>query len=149
MKFFLLLLLFALIVLVGIVVYFYFLFRHKLFFDMVYICKYLKNNITFNKNEINSLLTQSFESINKSSRYVIKNKDFFSRTIKGKEFKMINEYFSSLGKGDVGFEVNNLNYYEKTFEELELKTNKETKEKGLLYFKLIIGFGLIICVLLI
>ena len=73
MKFFLMILLFCLFILVAICTYLYFLFRKKLFADMVYIGKYLKNNITFNKKNVNELLSNSFENVSQSSKFIIKN----------------------------------------------------------------------------
>lgn len=150
MKFFLIILLFAFCVLIATFVYMYYLIRKKLFGDMVYICKYLKNNISFNKNEINVLLTDSFQNINSSSKYILKNNSKSISKIFTKENKsLINDFFKSLGKGDVNFEINNIDYYLNNFENLESKSKEEIKTKALMYFKLIIGFGLILCILLI
>lgn len=150
MKFFLIILLFAFCVLIATFVYMYYLIRKNLFGDMVYICKYLKNNISFNKNEINVLLTDSFQNINTSSKYILKNNTKSISKIFTKEKKsLINDFFKSLGKGDVNFEINNIDYYLNNFENLEAKSKEEVKTKALMYFKLIIGFGLILCILLI
>ena len=150
MKFFLIILLFAFCILIATFVYMYYLIRKKLFGDMVYICKYLKNNISFNKNEINVLLTDSFQNINTSSKYILKNhsKSISKIFTKGNK-SLINDFFKSLGKGDVNFEINNIDYYLNNFENLESKSKEEVKTKALMYFKLIIGFGLILCILLI
>ena len=149
MKLFLIFLLFASFVLVAIFVYMYYLVRQKLFFDLVYICRSLKNNISFNKNQINDLLTNIFKQINKTSRYIIKkNKLSFSNYFLKNDKKKVIDFFKSIGHGDVNFEINNLNYYENIFVEIENKSKDKLQKKGLMYFKLIIGIGIIICILL-
>lgn len=150
MKLFMLILLFGIFVLIAIFVYLYYLYKSKLFGDIDYICKYLKNNISFNKNNLNSLLTNCFQEINPTSRYILKNTTSqFSKIMLKGNGDLINDFYKSLGKGDVNFEINNLDYYIKIFEELKSKTKEEIKSKGLIYFKLIIGGGLILCILLI
>ena len=63
--------------------------------------------------------------------------------------KTINDFFESLGRGDVTFELNNIDYYLNIFEDLSNKSKDEMKSKATVYFKLIIGLGLIVCILLI
>ena len=150
MKFFLLIILFCLFVIFAIAVYLYYLYRSKLFQDLVYICKFLKNNIAFNKNDMNVLLTNSFENISQSSKYLLKNNSSsVSKIIIKNERKLLNDFFKSLGKGDVNFEVNNINYYLNNFESFETKAKEDMKSKAMTYFKLIIALGLIVCILLI
>lgn len=150
MKFFLLIILFALFVLIAIGIYLYFLYRSRLFVDLDYIARYLKNNITFNKNNLNILLTNSFDKISATSRYILKNTSSpFSKIILRKDYSTLNNFFKSLGKGDVTFEVENLDYYINIFENLKLSTNADMKNKAMVYFKLTIGLGLIVCILLI
>ena len=146
MKFFLLLVLFGLFVLISICVYLYYLYRYKLFSDLVYISKNLKNNISYNKDDINTILSKSFENINYTSKLIIKN---YNKVLSKNDRKLLNDFFESLGKGDVSFEMNNLSYYENNFIDLENKSKDSLNKKGVMYFKLIIGIGLIICVLLI
>ena len=150
MKFFLLIILLAIFVLVAIAFYLYFLYKKKLFEDLDYIAKYLKNNITFNKNNINILLTNAFKDINPTSKYILKNLSSpISKLFFRKDKNIVNDFYKSLGKGDVNFEVSNLNYYIEIFEELKKKHSEEMKSKAMVYFKLIIGFGLTLCIILI
>lgn len=150
MKLFLLIILFALFVLMAIFVYLFYLYKSRLFGDLDYICKYLKNNISFNKNNLNILLTDSFKEISNTSRYILQNiSSPISKIFLKSKSALINDFYKSLGKGDVPFEINNLEYYIKIFDDLKVTTKEEIKTKGLLYFKLIIGFGLIMCILLI
>lgn len=150
MKFFLLIILFAFFIFFAICVYMYFSYRYKVFFDTKYICKYLKNNISFNKSNLNDLLTKCFSEISSSSKYIFKNLSSpFSNLILKKDKKVVYEFFKSLGKGDVGYEINNLNYYTNIFDELKIKAEIDQKNKAMMYFKLIIGLGLIVCIILI
>ncbi len=150
MNLFLLILLFSLFILCAIGVYFFYICKSRLFDDIYYLCKYLKNNISFNKRNINELLTLGFQDINKTSANILKNLSSpMSKLILRKDIRLINDFFRSLGKGDVSFEINNLDYYLGIFESIKNTSKEEIKTKGLLYFKLIIGLGLIVCVLLI
>lgn len=150
MTLFVLIIFFAIIVIIAIFVYLFYLYKSKLFSDLDYICEYLKNNIAFNKNNLNSLLTSCFEKISPTSKYILKNNtNHLSKLMLKGNSGLINDFYKSLGKGDVSFEISNLNYYAKIFVDLKEKSKEEIKTKGLLYFKLIIGVGLILCILLI
>lgn len=150
MKLFLIIILLALFVLVGIVIYLYYLYRDKLYSDLIYIDKYLKNNISFNKDNINILLSNSFDSISPTSKFLIKNhNNIFSKILSKNDNGIITDFFESLGKGDINYEINNLSYYEDIFMSHQKITHEEIKSKGLLYLKLIIGIGLIVCIIII
>ena len=151
MKLFLLIILFACFVCLASFVYLFYILRKNLYKDLGYICKYLKNNISFNKNNINTLLTNCFKDISRNSRYLIENNSKqVSTLVAGKNNKtLLRDFFKSLGKGDVDYEINNLNYYETNFENNLKSSTEELKTKGQVYFKLIIGLGLIVCILLI
>lgn len=143
--------LFACFVVLASVVYIFYILRKNLFKDLVYICKYLKNNISFNKNNINTLLTNCFKDISKQSRYLIENNSKqVSILVAGRNNKnLLSDFFKSIGKGDVDYELNNLTYYETNFDNNLKISTEELKTKGQMYFKLIIGLGLIVCILLI
>lgn len=149
-KLFLIIVLFCLFITAGAVVYLYYLYRYKLYKDLVYISKYLNNNISFNKNEIDLILTNAFVNISQSSKFLLRNyNNTFTRFLCKNDGVCIAEFFQSLGRGDVAFEINNLKYYEKMFMELEDKSKELFNKNGLMYFKLIIGIGLIVCIILI
>lgn len=149
MKIYLIILLFACFLLISILVYLYFLIRYKLYKDLVYICKYLKNNISFNKDDISTLLELSYEHISPTSKTMLNAESFkFFKVLKREDKININNFFNSLGKGDVDFEINNITYYENNFVEFERTTKEDLTKRGLMYFKLIIGIGLIVCILI-
>ena len=50
---------------------------------------------------------------------------------------------------DVSFEVNNITYYEKEFEEKKLIYKESLNKEGKMYLKLIITIGLAVCIILI
>lgn len=149
MKLFLILIMIGLFVLIGIVIYNYFLYRNRLYKDLIYICVYLKNNISFSKNEINVLLNDCCNHIGKISNYSIKNLNSNITFLKKDDICNIREFLDSLGKGDVDYEIKNLEYFESKFKLLESETNEKLQKNGLMYLKLIIGFGLIIGIILI
>jgi len=149
MKIFLILILLFIFILLGVIVYLYYINRYKVFSDLVYICKFYKNNVTFNKNEINIILNECIGNLTPISRYILKNynsqiKMFFSN----KDKSLISKFFSSLGKGDVSFEVGNAEYYENVFENEKILSKEDVEKKGLLYFKLLIAVGIIISIIL-
>ena len=149
MKLFLMLILFALFVLIAIFVYSIYLFRSRLYQDMIYICKSLKNNISFNKNDVGTILRESYQSISKSSKFIIQYRDNQCIKIITRKERIISDFYESLGRADVDYEINNLNYYEERFLQLSDKSHNDLKTNGSMYFKLIIGLGLIVCIILI
>lgn len=150
MKLYLLVILFACFVLVAIFVYFYFSIRYRLYKDLVFMCKYFKNNISFNKNDVKTIMDSCMEKISLTSRNILNsNTDKLNKYIKSDDRKNIVDFIHSLGKGDVDFEINNLSYYESIFESCEIESKQNLEKNGIMYFKLIIAVGLIVCILLI
>ena len=149
MKFFLIIILFAIIVLLAVIIYLRYQYRYRFFCDMIYVTKQLKNNISFSKDVINKLLIDAYKNTNKSSQFLINNLDgLSSKLILKNGRKIVLDFYSSLGRGDIDYEINNLNYYESQFECIANDSLNEQNNKGTMYFKLIIGIGLILCVLL-
>ena len=150
MKIFLLIVVFLVFVFFAICVYLRYYYRFTVFKDMVYICKYLKNNITFNKTTIDELL----HSVGKKISFVTKslingfgNKK--SNYLSNEDCLDVDRFIGSLGKGDVSFEINNISYYEKEFEEKKKLYKESLNKEGKMYLKLIIVIGIAICIILI
>lgn len=148
MKFFLLIILFLFFVSFGICVYFSYSIRVKVFRDMIHISNYLQNNISFNKCELNLLINKCYEDLSDTTKNLISNKNKFMPMMTNRDRKLINNFFCSIGKGDVRYEVENLRFYENELKE-RLKFHEDNQKNGSLYLKLIIGFGLMICIILI
>lgn len=138
-------LLFIAIIVIGVVIYFKYLFRIQVFEDMVYITKYFKNNISFSKDDFDTLLNNCFSDLHKSTKNIL-NKN--NSILNNSDNSLINNYFLSLGHGDVCYEIKNLEYYESLFLE-RLAFHKENKKLGSLYFKLLIGLGVLVVIILI
>ncbi len=149
MKFYLNIAIFVLVVLIAIGVYIYYLVRYRLYNDMVFICKSLKNDITFNKNDIESILSKCRDNISFTTYFLISKNSQGVRLFSKKDANLVTEFVTSLGRGDVNFEVNNINYYENIFASSLACSKDELSKKGLTYFKLIVAIGLIICIVLI
>lgn len=149
MKFFILILLFAVFVLVGFFIYRFYKIRFQLYFDMEYICKYFKNNITFFKNDLDSLINSIRHKLHNTSTKIIANINDNNMYLKNEDKDNICKFFSTLGQGDVDYEINNLNYYENYFNNLKNECKEDVKSKGILYMKLTIILGLTIVILLI
>ena len=148
MKFYLLILLFILFVFVAIIVYCRYHFRHILYCDLDFICKHLKNNIKFNKNKIDEILTSTYSQIHKFSKKIITSKS--TSFLKNKvDQNNISNFINSLGQGDVQYEINNISYHENIFGEMKNKTKESLEKDGKMYLKLIIGIGLALCIILI
>lgn len=147
MRLFLIFLLVLLFSLLGVIVYAFYLYRYKLYSDLIYICKNLKNKISFTKIEINNILEDCFDDISKTSKLFITKRNSVSMFLK-KDNLIVDEFFSSLGKGDVDFEMKNISYYENIFSNISKEAQEKVKSSGLMYLKLFIGFGLIIGILL-
>ena len=59
-------------------------------------CKYFKNNISFNKKNINELLNDCYPNISQSSRYFINNRNRLSKLLPKDNKKTINDFFESV-----------------------------------------------------
>jgi hypothetical protein len=150
MKIVLLCLFFVLIILIAICVYYRYYIRSILFKDIVYLCKSLKNNISFNKNQIKKILNDSMSKVSVHTKYIFKQGIGCRKILINKgDYVLIKDFFESIGKGDVTFEINNINYYENNFEELRDTSKDRLEKEGKMYLKLIIGVGLAICIILI
>ena len=150
MKFCLLFVLFLLFVVLAIGVYLKYYYRYIVFKDMVYLCKSLKNNISFNKNTIEMLLKSASKKISNFTKNLIcGNMSKKSICLTGEDVLEINGFIGSLGKGNVDYEINNISYYENEFEDKKQSSKNDLDKDGKMYLKLIIGIGLAICIILI
>lgn len=150
MKFFLLIILFVVFVFIGIFVWATYYYRNLFFKDMEYVCKYFKNNISFNKNNLGDLFQIVENNISSITKSYLKNeKNIKGMLLKKKDIELCREFVRSLGKGDVEWELNNITYYENIFEENKHSSKNELDKNGSMYFKLIIGIGLAVCIILI
>ena len=150
MKIVLLVLLFLVFVSIAIVIYLRYYYRHIVFKDMVYICKYFKNTISFNKNTIDQLMIDIEKNISTMTRnlfnYDIPNKSTF--LTKDDLLEIVN-FKKSLGKGNIDYEIHNINYYENEFEEKKNITKDLLNKDGKMYLKLIIAVGIAVCIILV
>lgn len=150
MKLFFLAIVFLIFVIVAIFVYLRYYYRFTIFKDMVYIAKYLKNNISFNKNTIDELLQSLGKKISLVTRGIISNNNSKKNSYLSNEDCLdIERFINGLGKGDVSFEINNINYYEKEFEEKKTIYKDSLNKEGKMYLKLIIVVGIAVCIILI
>ena len=150
MRIFLLSIVFLIFVFFAITVYLRYYYRFIIFRDMVYICKYLKNNITFNKDTIEELLASIGTKISGVTKTLIHNYDSNkSPYISNEDYLDIVRFIGSLGKGDVSFEINNITYYEKEFEDKKITHKERLNKDGKMYLKLLIGIGLAVCIILV
>ncbi len=151
MKLFLLIILLLFFIMLGVFVYMKYYYKHLIFKDMVYICKMLKNNISFNKNTIDNLLQSAEKNISHFTKGIIEQKDADKKlfVLTKEEMIVINTFIKSLGYGDVKYELNNITYYENEFEVQKVASKELLNKDGKMYLKLIIGVGLAIFIILI
>lgn len=147
-KYYLIVAVFLIFVVLAFYVYFRYYIRVQIYTDLSYICRYLKNNISFKKDTLDSIIQNSNMHISSNTRRLLSYKKTNNLLLKKEDLNIMQIFQSSLGKGDVNFEINNLNYYSQEFED-RLKTSKESLQKnGVVYLKIIIGFGLCFCIML-
>jgi len=150
MKFVLLVMLFVCFVLIAVAVYFFYYIRYLIFKDLYYISGYIKNNIVFNKNSISDILSTCKDNVSLYTRLYISKKNIkYFKMMNNNDKKNIDMFFDSLGKGNVDYEINNLNYYENVFNNLMINSKENVNSKGIVYLKLVILFGVIVVILLI
>lgn len=150
MKIFLIVFIFLIFLSIGVWIYCKYYYRHQLFKDLCYVCSHLKNNITFRKDKISIILNESYSNISSNSKKLFLNISKSSNFIfKNEDIELVRKFMNSLGKGDVDYEINNLNYYENNFNELRVNYHELLKKNGTMYIKLMIGIGLAVCVILI
>ena len=150
MKVFFLIVLFSIFLVVAICVYLRYYYRFVVFRDMVYISKYLKNNIAFNKNTIDQLLQGVDKKISGVTKSLIySNLNTKTTYLSNEDVLDIEKFIGSLGNGDVGFEINNICYYEKEFEDKKIVYKDALNKDGKMYLKLIIVVGIAVCIILI
>lgn len=148
MKIYLLLLLFIVFIVFAIAIYYYYYLRVKLFKDLKYICNSLTRNISFNKSSIADILKSTSSRTSTITKYIIGKPHLIYRFVKKDMGDFILNFWESLGKGDTSYEVSNISFYEKEFESMGKDAREELEKKGKVYFKLLLGLGLIICIIL-
>ena len=147
---FLIVLLISFVVL-AILVYLKYYYKHIVYKDMVYLCKMLKNNISFNKNTIDELLSTAEKRVSSLTKNILYDKlsNRKSYILTKEELLVFDGFIKSLGRGDVSYEINNINYYEGEFLDKKTTTKELLDKDGKMYLKLIIGVGLAIFIILI
>ena len=150
MKFVFIIICFCIFICIAIVVYKIFHIRFDLFKDLSYMISQIKNNVTYNKNSIDTILTSVSQEISPTTIKILKDKsNIWSYFLTNKEKVVIRQMFVSFGRGDIGFELSNLDYYKNIISNYEIKAKQSFEKNAMMYFKLIIGFGLIFCIILV
>lgn len=151
MKLIFLIVLLILFVVLAILVYLKYYYKHIVYKDMVYLCKMLKNNISFNKNTIDELLSTAEKRVSSLTKNILYDKlsNRKSYILTKEELLVFEGFIKSLGRGDVSYEINNINYYEGEFLDKKTTTKELLDKDGKMYLKLIIGVGLAIFIILI
>ena len=149
MKLYLIIILFSIFVLIAVAFYVFYLMRYRLYKDLCFICGKLSTNINFNKKTIGDILSETYSKVSFLTKCFIINNEIYNKLLPKDRVKFIKEFFSSLGQGDVDFELSNISYFETEFTSLTSEAKEELQKKGSMYLKLIIGLGLIICIILI
>lgn len=150
MKIISLIIVMTIFVIIALYVYCRYRLRYTLFKDMVYISKYIRNNIAFSKNNISQIIDESLTNSSKNTERVISNRGgLLPWMYHARDINFVTQFISSIGKGDIGYEQENLLYYEKTFADMEDEARINLDKNGKMYLKLIIGVGIAICILMI
>lgn len=148
MKIYFLVILFLLFFVLALTIYFYYKERLAIYKDLKYICGTLSRNINFKKSPIDEILSSNSLKVSFLTKFVIKKHEIASRILGKENADFVCNFFDSMGQGDVGYELSNIDYYKAEFEQMEVVAKDDLQKKGLLYFKLIIGLGLMVCIIL-
>lgn len=148
MKIYLLILLFVLILLFAITIYFYYKERVVIYKDLKYICGLLSRNIKFKKSSIDDIMNLAFPKVSFVTKYILKNNNYLNMVLGKENSEVVKKFFESLGQGDVGYELSNIEYFTSEFGTFEASAKEDLQKKGMVYFKLIIGFGLMAFIIL-
>lgn len=147
MKIFLMIIMLVYFISLGIYMFLGYLYRVHLFEDMVMLSKNLKNNISFNKNDISTIISAQYKNLHFITKKALHNLNILDRFLKGSDRDCIYNFFNSLGSGDVDFEVSNLLYQGSVLED-RLTFHKDNLKNGNVYLKLIIGLGVLVVIVL-
>ena len=149
MKILLIFLIMIAFVFFALFVYLYYFIRVKLYKDLIFVCEYIKNNISFNKDTLDKLFSNCIKDLSYTTKFILHNyQNSDMKLIKKSDKENIYKFISSLGVGDVDYENKNLDYFKTFFVSLENVASDEFKKKGLVYFKLIILLGIALTVLI-
>ena len=138
-------------VLLAVLIYLKYHYKFVVYKDLVYLCKMLKNNISFNKNTIDVLLKNAEKNISNFTKNLICQNNNYKKSyvLTKEELLDIEGFVKSLGLGDVKYEINNLTYYENEFNDKKVNSKELLNKDGKMYLKLIIGVGIAIFIILI
>ena len=149
MKILLIFLIMIAFVFFALFVYLYYFIRVKLYKDLIFVCEYIINNISFNKDTLDKLFANCIKDLSYTTKFILYNyQNSDMKLIKKADKENIDKFISSLGVGDVDYENKNLDYFKTFFVSLENVASDEFKKKGLVYFKLIILLGIALTVLI-
>ena len=150
MRIYLFILVFVVFLLIGVFIYCKYYFRYQLYKDLTFVCKYVKNNISFRKDKVNILLNDACSGISYFSKHLILNTNINILIIyKKQDIDNVNKFVKSIGVGDIDYELNNLQYYENVFDDTRVVARDLLNKNGIMYIKLMIGIGLAIGIMLI
>ncbi len=130
--------------------------RDEFFKELINFLHRLKNDISFRKIKLNELIDGYIsKSKNKYSCIIaelFKNCNMDGRNLrflKNDEKMIINNFVSSLGSSSAEIEVSNIDNFIENIKSISLACEVERKKNGILYYKLSIAVGIVVCVLII
>lgn len=136
-------------VLIGRGVKAYYFKRKNLYVQVLKLINSLEREITFLKTDIKKIcLTNRFgEELDAVINNYFNNNNVQVDYLNEMQNKTLSEFFASLGNQNVQGEVYNLQFYKsKMQDQLDLMT-KDFETKGVLSFKLISLFGVLLCIM--
>lgn len=143
MKILLLIVVFVVCVFLGFEIKNYFLSRLRFYEAMLIFCEHAKNQISFYGTTKDKIFSTFSDRVLKN---VLQGE--FDACLSESENKIVQEFLSSIGKFDVGKEVENISFYKNMFAEQREKCTLDYKKIGALSVKLSILFGILLCILL-
>ncbi|MBE5738367.1 MAG: hypothetical protein E7354_01355 [Clostridiales bacterium] len=148
MRIYLIILLFVIFLFFAIFVYYLYYQRVRVYRDLKILCNSLSTNISYKKKSVGDIVALNYERLGLFTKLILKNQSLSKRFLGVDSFLTVNGFLDNMGGGDVDYELQNIEFYEKEFEEMFKGAKEDLQKKGIVYFKLLIGVGLIICIIL-
>lgn len=166
MRFFLLLTIFICCVIIGLLIKFYFIKRKNFYESLTVFSKNLKNNISFNNEKLNTIISKDINNYskefneflfifneylkNKKTKIELK-KDFENKLnfLSYEEKNILISFLFLLGTQTSEEEVSKINNFSEIIEKTKEETIIKSKNYSNLYFKLFLFLGLLIFIIFI
>lgn len=154
MKIFILLLILALIIYIGLQIRAYYRKRERILNDILSFCNIFENEVKFSKNAISKIVQDNLNKFDKElsdvlEAYFVHGTEKACKYLNKKEQEFLDKFMQSLGKADEEGEIRNLNNYRTEFLRIKEDGQQDCKKYGSFALKMSIVIGLLVVIVLI